>query len=114
MHVARSFDQVLSIFAGAKAVAVDIPSRAMCYPKKGKEGKGFKERRELLEHVISSQVVTDLLQSFPRHGAHPDDILDASVAAYTAKCYADGEFERIPNTPIFDSRSLRMEMIFPS
>jgi len=88
--------------------------RTMCYPKKGKKGQGFEERRVLLGHAISSRVVTDLLQSFPRRGAHRDDILDSLVAAYTAKRYADGEFERIPKTPITDRRGLRMEMIFPS
>lgn len=83
------------------------------YPKKGNKGQGFEERRSLLSHVISSQVVNGLLQDFPRHGASRDDILDALVAAYTAKCYVHRDIERIPKTPITDDRGLRMEMSFP-
>jgi predicted RNase H-like nuclease len=42
-----------------------------------------------------------------------DDILDAAVAALTAKMKLENKYAVIPDKPPKDSRGLRMEMIFP-
>lgn len=45
-------------------------------------------------------------------GAAPDDVLDAVVAAWTARRVVRGEAKTLPVAPPLDSRGLRMEMVF--
>jgi len=57
----------------------------------------------------------ELLASLLTHaedvaGAAFDDVLDAAVAAWTARRHATGEAVRLPAEPPVDGRALRMEM----
>jgi len=86
--------------------------RAMTHSKKKR--LGFEERMGILQDLFLEQDLENLLSKFPRKEVGRDDVLDALVAAYTAKCYVEGKFIRIPEHPPNDSQSLRMEMVVPS
>jgi predicted RNase H-like nuclease len=83
----------------------------MAHPKRTPEG--FEERRALLASAFPGADVPS--RSDARHLARPavpDDILDAIVAAWTARRFARGEAGRMPDPPPTDSAGLRMEMVY--
>lgn len=82
---------------------------AMTYRKTWPEG--YAERRALLETEFGIPLWEreDVRKIVP---AAPDDLLDATVAAWTARRVAEGRAERLPQDPPIDRRGLRMEMVF--
>ncbi|MBA2520232.1 MAG: DUF429 domain-containing protein [Chloroflexia bacterium] len=79
--------------------------------KKGKP-EGYRDRRELLTGKLGFEIPNRLDAFKLARPAKPDDILDAIVAAWTARRWAEGEGERLPAGPPVDARGLRMEMVF--
>jgi predicted RNase H-like nuclease len=81
----------------------------MTHPK-GKP-EGYRERRRLLTDAIGV-TFPDRPDAFKlTRPAKPDDVLDAIVAAWTAKRAAEGRAERLPPDPPIDQRGLRMEIV---
>jgi len=73
---------------------------------------GYDERAALLEERLG-------LSIWPRNEAFgiarpakPDDVLDAAVAAWTARRVAEDNAERLPINPPKDRRGLRMEIVY--
>ncbi len=87
--------------------------RTLSFSKKESSRRGIEERLRLLRTRIPSPTLDELVESFPRGGAGLDDVIDALVAAYTAKRYLERKFFRLPQHPNQDARGLRMEMIVP-
>jgi predicted RNase H-like nuclease len=84
--------------------------RPLQYSKKTPEG--YDERREILSAALPCAVPTrDQVRQFGL-AAHPDDLLDAAIAAVTAHRICRGTAERLPREPEFDARGLRMEMVY--
>jgi predicted RNase H-like nuclease len=79
--------------------------------RKGKQA-GFDERRNLLEQATGLSIPTRIKAFKLRRPAKPDDLLDAMVAAWTAKRVVDGVAGRLPNVPESDSCGLRMEIVY--
>lgn len=72
---------------------------------------GYEERRALLEQA-TGLVLPPRDEAFHwARPAKPDDILDAIVAAWTAKRVVDGDAGRLPKVPETDSTGLRMEIV---
>jgi predicted RNase H-like nuclease len=85
--------------------------RQLSHPKR--KAAGFEERRAILEQVfIGVGIPTRREAAGLLHGVGPDDVLDATVAAWTAWRHARGLCERVPESPEFDARGLRMEMVY--
>ena len=80
------------------------------------DGLGFLDRFRILRGVIpgTEQLCNDARASYPESKVGADDILDALVAAVTAKLsYQDGyELRTLPATPPKDSKGLPMEMVY--
>lgn len=87
-----------------------LAGRPMLYRKKRQQGYG--ERKALLERATGLMITArkDAFRLAPP--AKPDDILDAIVAAWTARRVVDGLAGRLPEIPEKDSRGLRMEIVF--
>lgn len=68
---------------------------------------GREERRGILSGVFA-----DLARLSPPPGAGWDDLYDACVLAWTAARLATGRESRLPATPQFDARGLRMEIVY--
>jgi predicted RNase H-like nuclease len=83
--------------------------RAIELSKKKREG--FRERFRRLEQILPREAIEEALARFPRSRVGRDDVLDALVAAHTARLYVEGRFQRLPALPPTDRRRLRMEMI---
>lgn len=79
--------------------------------RKGKQA-GFNERRNLLEQATGLSIPVRIKAFKLRRPAKPDDLLDAMVAAWTAKRVVDGVAGRLPNVPESDSCGLRMEIVY--
>ena len=78
---------------------------------KGTPG-GYEERRALLADVLGLAVWSrDEARAIARPAA-PDDVLDATVAAWTARRWAEGTAGRLPPDPSLDARGLRMEIVY--
>ncbi len=85
--------------------------RPMEYPKKRPEG--FEERRNhLLEALKGAYVPMRQEAGRVAPPAKADDVLDAIVAARTARRFAEGRSGRLPSSPPTDARGLRMEMVY--
>lgn len=74
--------------------------------------EGYAERQTLLADAFAMLI-------WPREEARelarpaaPDDVLDAVVAAWTARRVAEGVAERLPGDPPVDRRGLRMEIVY--
>ena len=80
------------------------------YPKKKPEG--YEERRALLKTVFGDQMWSREEARGVARPASPDDVLDATVAAWTARRVAEGREGRLPANPEEDARGLRMEMVY--
>lgn len=90
--------------------------RPMNYPKRSPEGQ--EERKNILIELLGNgwhEWYQEVLQRYTRSRVAIDDILDASVAAWTAeriKNGVDGQLKIIPADPPEDMKGLRMEMWF--
>jgi predicted RNase H-like nuclease len=74
---------------------------------------GFEERRTILEKALFGVRIPSRGEAAKLcRGAGPDDVLDATVAAWTGWRHARGICERVPEIPEFDARGLRMEMVY--
>lgn len=82
----------------------------MDHPKRTLEG--FEERRKLLLTALGVSLPTRVEAGRTVRGAGADDLLDATVAAWTARRFAEGRAGRIPSEPPTDAGGLRMEMIY--
>ncbi len=56
------------------------------------------------------RILSDALNGFSRRHVAPNDLVDASVLAWTALRIADGTADRIPPDPPLDRKGLRMEV----
>jgi predicted RNase H-like nuclease len=74
--------------------------------------EGFDERRALLEEALAMPLWSREEARLLAGPAQPDDVLDADVAAWTARRQADGIAERFPLDPPIDARGLRMEIVY--
>jgi predicted RNase H-like nuclease len=73
---------------------------------------GYLERKTWLEAALGV-AIPDRTDAFKlARPAKPDDILDATVAAWTAKRVVDGVAGRLPAKPERDARGLRMEIVY--
>ena len=86
------------------------------YSKKAKEMRGIKERIEILEKVEpKTQEIFDAVcpPKFLRKDVARDDVLDALVAAVTARRgWQSGGLQTLPESPDKDSKGLAMEMVY--
>jgi len=78
---------------------------------KGK-AEGYEERRALLADELGIAVWLRDEAFVVARPAAPDDVLDATVAAWTAKRQADGHASRFPVVPQVDARGLLMEIVY--
>ncbi len=85
--------------------------RPMDHPKK--TPIGYEERRSLLS--VAMGPIDIPARDKARRVAPPagaDDLLDALVAAWTARRFAEARADRLPSDPSTDSRGMRMEMVY--
>ncbi len=78
---------------------------------KGEE-LGYLERKAALEGATGLSIPGRREASRWAPPAKPDDVLDAIVAAWTAKRVVDGKAGRLPEEPEMDSTGLRMEIVY--
>jgi predicted RNase H-like nuclease len=84
--------------------------RPMSNSKKKREG--FEERRLLLTEALNMPIPSrEQARSWSRP-AGADDVLDAIVAAWTARRVAERQAHRLPPDPDLDANNLRMEIVF--
>lgn len=74
--------------------------------------EGYAERRDLLMPAIGIDLPERHAASRWLRPAKPDDLLDATVAAWTSRRLAEGTAGRIPAVPETAESGLRMEMVF--
>ena len=79
----------------------------MKYYKRTKEG--FQERHAVLQRVFAQATIPERRRL---HGAAPDDILDAAIAAWTAMRHARGQAEQVFPAALRDPRGLLMSITF--
>jgi predicted RNase H-like nuclease len=84
--------------------------RPMVHAKRIAEG--YAERRHLLAGALGVVLPTREEAGRWTRPAAADDVLDATVAAWTAWRFAEGRAGRLPDDPPFDGRGLRMEMVY--
>ena len=85
--------------------------RPTLYSKRRPEG--LSERRKLLGRVLGASWEhwsSEILGNGLLPGAREHDLLDASMAAWTAARLAAGEAVRVPKNPPLNRRGLRMEI----
>lgn len=85
--------------------------RPMVHAKRTPDG--FDERRMLLVGAFAGTHIptNDEARRLARPAA-ADDVLDAIVAAWTARRYAEGRSGRLPVEPQIDAKGLRVEMVY--
>ncbi len=81
------------------------------YSKKKRDGRN--ERVALLS-VIFSDLEQFVVQARQPGKVAPDDILDAVAAAWTASQAVIVKVKTLPENPEFDSRGLKMEILYPA
>ncbi len=85
--------------------------RPMAYWKKKSEG--FEERRAFLALALGRAAIPSRKEAqILARPASPDDVLDATVAAWTARRHAEGQSNRLPANPPTDARGLRIEIVY--
>ncbi|MDP9353474.1 MAG: DUF429 domain-containing protein [Chloroflexota bacterium] len=84
--------------------------RPMDYPKRSTEG--YEERRDLILKTLGGSLPARAQAGRAVRGAGADDLLDATVAAWSARRFAEGRAGRMPTEPPTDARGLRMEMVY--
>jgi len=79
-----------------------------------KKSSGFDERIRVLRdsYIDTDKLVERALSQFRRKDVAKDDILDALVAALTARFGYENGLHSIPTNPEIDSRGLPMRMIY--
>jgi len=73
---------------------------------------GYDVRRELLGSALDVAIWPRNEAFGVARPAKPDDLLDATVAAWTDRRAAEGTAERFPVAPPVDRRGLRMEIVY--
>lgn len=84
--------------------------RPMSHSKKKPEG--YEERRSLLMNELGFDIYSRKEALGIARPAGADDILDAIVAAWTARRRAEGHAGRLPSDPPIDAKGLRMEIVY--
>ncbi len=87
-----------------------IAGRPMAHPKR--KSAGYEERRELLQKALETSILSREDARDVARSAQPDDLLDATVVAWTAYRFANGIAKRLPPEPPLDRRGLRMEIVY--
>ncbi len=77
-----------------------------------KDEPGYEERRALLEAVTGVTFRTRTEAFSWARPAKPDDLLDAVVAAWTAKRVVEGTAGRLPGVVETGTHGLRMEIVY--
>jgi predicted RNase H-like nuclease len=79
-----------------------------------KSQDGFFERIQALRRVcmFTDEIVESALSKYRRKEVAKDDILDALVAAITAKMGCRYGFEYVPSEPEADSKGLKIQMVY--
>lgn len=85
--------------------------RPMTHGKKERAGES--ERARVLEALGFVRPLELLGPRLPRN-CQRDDLLDACIACWTARCIADGRATTLPAEPSTDARGLRMELWLPT
>jgi predicted RNase H-like nuclease len=78
---------------------------------KKSSAEGFAARRSLLEAAMRITIPEKKVVASWAKPAKPDDILDAMVAAWTARRVVQQEAIRFPAQPLLDGRGIRMEIL---
>lgn len=84
--------------------------RPMAFSK-GKP-EGYRERQRLLAEALGVAIPSRAEAFKLARPAEPDDVLDAIVAAWTARRAAEGRAGKLPPDPLVDARGLRMEIVY--
>jgi len=79
---------------------------------KKRKPDGYRDRRDLLTAALGVEIPDRAAAFKLQRPAKPDDILDAIVAAWCARRWAEGIAERLPPVPPRDIRGLRMEIVY--
>jgi predicted RNase H-like nuclease len=75
--------------------------------------EGFEERRSILSDALKGVDLPRRIEAARMlKGVRADDVLDSAIGAWTAYRHANGLSESIPDVPEYDSRELRMEMVY--
>jgi len=77
-----------------------------------KDEPGYEERRGLLEKATGVALPTRKEAFSWARPAKPDDLLDAVVAAWTARRVIEGAEGRLPSLAEMGARGLRMEIVY--
>ena len=79
-----------------------------------KSHDGFLERKETLKNIclLTDKIIEAALSEYRRKEVAKDDILDALVAAITAKIGYRYGFEFVPREPETDINGLKMQMVY--
>ena len=77
-----------------------------------KDEQGYAERRALLERATGLTLPSREAAFDWARPAKPDDVLDALVAAWTARRVVEGEAKWLPAVPEADAAGLRMEIVY--
>lgn len=77
-----------------------------------KDEPGYEERRTLLEGATGVAIRTRKEAFSWARPARPDDLLDAVVAAWTAKRVVEGVAGRLHGTEELGTHGLRMEIVY--
>ncbi|MDP2215778.1 MAG: DUF429 domain-containing protein [Methanolobus sp.] len=117
----REVDLFLSENVEAQSTVLEIHPELCFYMLSGKPmvfskktSEGFKERIEVLRNIYSGtdEIVNQALSKFKGKDVAKDDILDALVAALTAKLGCECGLRSIPLSPEIDSKGLPMRMMY--
>lgn len=87
-----------------------LAGRPMKFAKKGPEG--FAERRAALEAGLGLPIWDRAEARAVARPAGADDVLDAVVAAWSARRFAEGRSGSLPESPERDGRGLRVEIVY--
>ena len=119
----REVDRVLQEHPDARGVVRECHPEICFHGLSGsmishnkKLDKGYEARVEVLRELVPSvdEVVDEQLQRFQRKVLARDDVVDALVAAVTARLIcSDKSYERtLPENPHADETGLAMEMVY--
>jgi predicted RNase H-like nuclease len=87
-----------------------LAGEAMVHPKD--HLAGYLERKSWLEGALGV-ALPDRTEAFKlARPAKSDDVLDATVAAWTARRVANGVAGRLPEKPERDAKGLRLEIVY--
>ena len=88
-----------------------LVARVQMVHKKRRQA-GNVERAVLLEEKLGTTIWPREEAFEIARPAKPDDVLDAAIAAWTARRVAEDNAERLPTNPPMDRRGLRMAIDF--